>query len=67
MGPVDGTEKSAKMSVSHALLLAGQMIGGAKALVRCRMVYESSTGVTMEMTIRSEDPEVCPIIAASIG
>ncbi|KAG5457511.1 MAG: hypothetical protein BJ554DRAFT_2448, partial [Olpidium bornovanus] len=42
---------------AHQLLLAGTFITGTRALVRARMSM-SSTGITMELGVRSESPEI---------
>ena len=52
---------------THTLLLSGNLMGVARFLVRCRLVYSSATGVTMEMTVRSTDRAVSEVIAAAIG
>ena len=67
MTPLDNSHQPAKTSVSHTLALSGIFVGGQKCLVRCRMVFDHSSGVTMEMSVRSEDPEISQAVAEIIG
>lgn len=67
MEALGGTETPTSASV-HTLQLSGLIIGGGgKVLVRCRMTYSSSAGVTLELNVRAENPEVCNLVVAAIG
>ena len=50
---------------SHALFLAGVFRGGYEVLVRAKLAL--SDGVTMQLTVRSEDPNVAELITSTIG
>ena len=67
MRPAERTGVVPADKTSHQLLLSGNLMGVARILVRCRLVYSTSTGVTMEMSVRSTDAAVSASIAAAIG
>ncbi|KAI9008863.1 adaptin N terminal region-domain-containing protein [Phycomyces nitens] len=52
---------------THVLILAGTFLGGAKVVARCRMTFNSTTGVAFELTVRSQDPEVAQIVLSAIA
>lgn len=52
---------------THILLLSGNFLGTIHTLVRCRLAFNSSTGVAMEITVRSTDQEISQMIANTIG
>ncbi|KLO11312.1 coatomer subunit gamma [Schizopora paradoxa] len=67
MEPLGGSENPTSTSV-HTLQLSGLVIGGGgKVLVRCRMSFASSTGVTLELAVRAEKQESCNLVIAAIG
>ncbi|ORY44762.1 Coatomer, gamma subunit [Rhizoclosmatium globosum] len=66
MEACDGSYSVKDKATTHTLLLAGMFVGGIGALVRCRMAYDASSGVTLEIACRCEDPEVCERIVNSI-
>ncbi|KAF9436315.1 coatomer subunit gamma [Entomortierella beljakovae] len=51
----------------HTMILSGIFIGGTPVLARCRMTYDSSTGVTLQLAIRSTNPEVSNILIGAIA
>ena len=69
MQALGGTEDPASTTV-HALQLAGLVAGAGgagKALVRCRMTYSKTQGVTLELGVRAEKEEACSLIISAIG
>ena len=69
MQALGGTEDPGTASV-HVLQLAGLVIGtggAGKALVRCRMTYSKTQGVTLELGVRAEKEEACSLIVSAIG
>jgi len=52
---------------THNLLLSGNFLGNIQTLVRCRLAFNTSTGVTMEISVRSNKPEVSQMIANAIA
>ncbi|KAI5124110.1 hypothetical protein M0805_000924 [Coniferiporia weirii] len=67
MEPLGGSEIPTSSSV-HTLQLSGLVIGGGgKVLVRCRMTYSSTAGVTLELGVRAEKPETCNLVVSAIG
>jgi len=59
------SDKVAEGKSSHALFLAGVFRGGHEVLVRAKLAL--SDGVTMQLTVRSEDPNVAELITSTIG
>ena len=67
MEALGGTDQPTSTSV-HTLQLSGLVVGGGgKVLVRCRMTYSSSAGVTLELGVRAEKQEACDLVVAAIG
>lgn len=53
---------------AHTLLLAGVYRGGHDTLVRARLATTGvAEGVTMNLTVRSRDPDVCQVIISAVG
>ncbi|KAF9566654.1 coatomer subunit gamma [Mortierella alpina] len=51
----------------HTMILSGIFIGGIRVLARCRMTYDSATGVTLHLAIRSANQEVSQIMIGAIA
>ncbi|KAI8077338.1 adaptin N terminal region-domain-containing protein [Gilbertella persicaria] len=66
MQPLDDTGLPRNPNV-HTLLMAGIFLTGEKVLVRCRMTFNSSSGVAFEMSVRSEDPTISQIVLSAIA
>lgn len=60
------TDKVPEGKSSHTLLLAGVYRGGHDALVRARLAT-TGLGVTMNLAVRSKDPDVCQVIISAVG
>ena len=69
MQPCERTGPSflAPDKTTHILLLSGNFLGNIHTLVRCRLAFNSSTGVAMEITVRSTEQEISQMIASTIG
>ncbi|KAH8032645.1 hypothetical protein HPB51_026098 [Rhipicephalus microplus] len=53
---------------AHTLLLAGVYRGGHDVLVRARLATTGiAQGVTMNLAVRSKDPDVCQVIISAVG
>lgn len=66
MEPLGGTEAPSSTSV-HTLNLAGILAGGGgKILARCRMTYDSASGVTLELAVRAEQESACELVMSAI-
>lgn len=63
--PCERSEKVPEGKSSHTLVLAGVFRGGHEVLVRAKLAL--SDGVTMQLTVRSEDPDVSELITSTIG
>ncbi|KAG1221365.1 hypothetical protein G6F35_006041 [Rhizopus arrhizus] len=66
MQPLEGTESPKNNSV-HTLLLSGTFLDGSKVLAKCRMTFNTSSGVAFELAVRSEDVNVSQIIILAIS
>ena len=64
--PCENTESVKDQATLHTLTLAGTFVGGFAVLVRCRMAYESGSGVTMELCVRSTNEYASNVIANAI-
>ncbi|KAG0045986.1 coatomer subunit gamma [Gryganskiella cystojenkinii] len=51
----------------HTMVLSGIFIGGIRVLARCRMTYDSATGVTLQLAIRSASEEVSLVMIGAIA
>ncbi|XP_074645563.1 coatomer subunit gamma-2-like isoform X1 [Tubulanus polymorphus] len=63
--PCERTDKVPEGKSSHTLLLAGVYRGGFDVLVRSKLALND--GVTMQITVRSNDPHASEVIAAAVG
>jgi coatomer protein complex subunit gamma len=62
MAPAEGTDAVPPNARSHAVLLAGTVVGGARALVRLNFGIDAARNVAMKMAVRSESAEVSEAI-----
>ncbi|KAJ3266575.1 coatomer subunit gamma [Chytriomyces hyalinus] len=67
MDACDGTGSVQEKAATHQLLLSGMFVGGVNVLVRCRMAFDASSGVTLEIAARCTDAELCERIVNSIA
>lgn len=65
MQPCERSDKVNTEKNSHALLLAGVFRGGHDVLVRARLAFDQ--GVTMNITVRSDDPVVSEVVLSAVG
>ncbi|XP_021357768.1 coatomer subunit gamma-2-like [Mizuhopecten yessoensis] len=66
MQPCERSDKVPEGKSSHTLYLAGVYRGGHDGLVRAKLAL-SDAGVTMQLTVRSTDPDVSEVMATAIG
>lgn len=66
MQPCERSDKIPEGKSSHSLYLAGVYRGGHDALVRAKLAL-SDQGVTMQLTVRSSDPDASEVLATAIG
>ncbi|XP_045165335.1 coatomer subunit gamma-2-like [Mercenaria mercenaria] len=64
--PCERSDKVPEGKSSHTLYLAGVFRGGHDALVRAKLAMADS-GVTMQLTVRSTDPNVSEVLVTAIG
>lgn len=65
MQPCDRSDKVDEDKASHTLLLAGVYRGGHEVLVKARLAH--SQGVSMKITVRSDNIIAAETIAAAVG
>ncbi|XP_014673414.1 PREDICTED: coatomer subunit gamma-2-like [Priapulus caudatus] len=66
MQPCERSDRVADGRSAHTLYLAGVFRGGHEALARARLAVADG-GVTMQLCVRSDDPEVSDLIVSAIG
>lgn len=65
--PCENSEKVSKeRATTHTLLISGIFSGGIPVLSRCRMAFAASSGVTLEVRVRSSDGSVSYKLANSV-
>lgn len=52
---------------THTLKLFGKTVGGGKVVSTVRMAYSTKSGVTMKITVRSEEEGVAALVIASVA
>ena len=67
MTAVENTNQVKDKASTHTLLLSGIFVGGIPTLVRARMAYDPSSGVTLELGVRSMSEGVSRIVADAIS
>lgn len=68
MQPCERSDKVPENKSSHVLFLSGVYRGGHTVLIRAKFaVRADAEGVTMNIAVRSTDPNVSEVIASSIG
>nr|XP_042907541.1 coatomer subunit gamma-2 [Parasteatoda tepidariorum] len=68
MQPCERSDKIPENKSSHVLFLSGVYRGGHMVLVRAKLAVRADTeGVTMNIAVRSSDPNVSEVIASAIG
>ncbi|KAL2918635.1 coatomer subunit gamma [Polyrhizophydium stewartii] len=66
MQALDNSSAVKENATTHQLHLAGTYVGGIPVAVRARMAFNPSTGVAMEMAVRSRHPVVSQRVANAI-
>ncbi|KAI9731129.1 MAG: coatomer subunit gamma [Cirrosporium novae-zelandiae] len=64
--PLDGTDVPLSTS-THTLKLYGKTVSGGRVASLIRMAYSAKTGVTMKISVRSEEEGVAPLIISSVA
>lgn len=68
MQPCERSDKVPENKLTHVLFLSGVYRGGHTVLIRAKLALTSETeGVTMNIAVRSTDPNVSEVIASAIG
>ncbi|CAG8752862.1 3608_t:CDS:2, partial [Dentiscutata heterogama] len=65
MSAVENTGTPQSSSV-HTLLLSGIFLGGVEVLAKSRMTFSPSSGVTMELSVRSSSQETSRIVISAV-
>ncbi|XP_057341774.1 coatomer subunit gamma [Microplitis mediator] len=64
--PADRSDRVPPGATSHVLLLHGYFRGGKEIFSRARLAL-ADTQVTMQLSVRSQDPDVAALVLASVG
>jgi len=64
--PLDGTDVVLSTS-THTLKLYGKSITGGKIAALVKMAYSAKSGVTLRISVRSEEKGVAPLIISSVA
>lgn len=67
MQACERSDKVPQGKSSHTLLLSGMYRGGHDSLVRAKLAFSDSNGVTMNLTVRSTDANASEVIALAVG
>nr|CAD7596228.1 unnamed protein product [Timema genevievae] len=65
MQPVERSDKVMEGKSSHTLYLAGLFRGGHDVLLRAKLAL--GDGVTMQLTVRSTDPDIAELVTSAVG
>ncbi|CAG8445268.1 14718_t:CDS:10 [Funneliformis caledonium] len=65
MGPVENSGTPTSPSL-HTLMLSGTFLSDIKVLAKSRMTYSPSSGVTMELSVRSSSEEISRIVIGAV-
>ncbi|MCJ1331338.1 coatomer subunit gamma [Thelotrema lepadinum] len=64
--PLDGTDVALSSSTHH-LKLYGKSVFGGKVAALVRMAYQAKSGVTMKITVRSEEEGLAALVIGSVA
>nr|CAD7458975.1 unnamed protein product [Timema tahoe] len=65
MQPVERSDKVMEGKSSHTLYLAGLFRGGHDVLLRAKLAL--GDGVTMQLTVRSTNPDIAELVTSAVG
>ena len=65
LDPLDHSDRIKSNATQHTLLLAGSFRGGKELLVRAKLALTDQ--VTMQLTVRTPDPDIADFIITSVG
>uniref|UniRef100_A0A0K8TSF1 Coatomer subunit gamma n=1 Tax=Tabanus bromius TaxID=304241 RepID=A0A0K8TSF1_TABBR len=65
LGPANLSEKVQEGTHTHTLLCSGVFRGGVDILVRAKLAL--ADGVTMQLTVRSTEPDVAELVTSAVG
>lgn len=64
--PLDGTDVALSTS-THTLKLYGKTLGGGKVAALIKLAFSARSGVTMKITVRSEEERVAALVVGSVS
>lgn len=64
--PLDGTDVALSTS-THTLKLYGKTLGGGKVASLIKLAFSARSGVTMKITVRSEEEGVAALVVGSVS
>jgi coatomer protein complex subunit gamma len=66
MQPLEGTEMALSGS-THSLRLYGKSVGGGKVVGQVRMAYSARSGVTVKISVRSEEEGLAALVVGGVA
>ena len=66
MQPLEGTEMALSGS-THSLRLYGKSVGGGKVVGQVRMAYSARSGVTVKISVRSEEDGLAALVVGGVA
>jgi coatomer protein complex subunit gamma len=66
MQPLEGSEMALSSS-THNLRLYGKSVGGGKVVAQVRMAYSARSGVTVKISVRSEEEGLAALVVGGVA
>jgi coatomer protein complex subunit gamma len=66
MQPLEGSEMALNSS-THSLRLYGKSVGGGKVVGQVRMAYSARSGVTVKISVRSEEEGLAALVVGGVA
>ena len=66
MQPLEGTEVALSSS-THSLKLYGKSVSGGKVAGLIRMAYSAKSGVTVKVSVRSEESGLAALVVGGVA
>jgi coatomer subunit gamma len=64
--PLEGTDSTSSPS-THTMKLSGKTIDGKKVVALAKMAFSQKSGVTLKLSVRSEEAEVAQLVIDAVG
>ncbi|EGF78626.1 hypothetical protein BATDEDRAFT_35627 [Batrachochytrium dendrobatidis JAM81] len=67
MQALNGCDNVSEKATTHAMMMAGTFVNGVQVLTKARMAFDPSSGVSMEICVRSQDADISARVANAIS